>query len=62
MSDKNEASAVRRADKTQDDGVGGDSYVAVSTVLGMVRCSRSGNVFQAAKVLDPCRLGRAAIR
>jgi hypothetical protein len=51
MPEKNEAPAVCRGDQMQDDGVGGDSYVATSTTLGMVRCSNGGNVFQAAKVL-----------
>lgn len=49
MPEKNEASAVRSSDETHEDGVGGDSYVAASTVLGMARCSKGGNVFQAAK-------------
>lgn len=62
MPEKNEASAVRSSDKMHDDGVGGDSYVATSTVLGMARCSKGGNVFQAAKIVDPCSYGRAAIR
>jgi hypothetical protein len=47
ITEKNEASIVRRADKTHDDGVGGDSYVAASATLGMVGCSKGGNVFQA---------------
>jgi len=48
MSEKNEAPAVCRDDTMQDDGVGGDSYVAGSAILGMVGCSRGGNVFQTA--------------
>jgi hypothetical protein len=55
MPEENEASAVCRGDKMQDDGVGGDSYVAASAILGMVECSRGGNVFQAAS--SPIHVG-----
>ena len=48
MPEKNEAPAVCRDDTMQDDGVGGDSYVAGAAILGMVGCSRGGNVFQTA--------------